>query len=70
VRLADTLDAMEVDWMPHPDVIKPALLQEIVQMLQLLLSDDEEQFTILLHGKATSHGKIGEGRDHDSASLH
>lgn len=69
VRLADPLDAVEVHWMSQSDVILPALLEEIAQMLELLLQDDEEQFTIFLHGKAPSHGEIGEGRDHDSLLL-
>jgi hypothetical protein len=68
VGLADTLDAVEVDWMSHLDFIIPALLQEIIKVTQLLLQGDEEQFTILVLGKATSHGKFGESGNHDICS--
>jgi hypothetical protein len=69
VGLADTLDAMEVDWMSHLDLILPALLQEVVKVLQLLLQFDEEQGAIFFSLKTGGDGKFGKGRDHDSTDF-
>jgi len=69
VRLADTLDAMEVDWMPRLDLIKPLQPQRGVQVFQLLLQDDEEHFIVVFSLKSGGDWKIGEGWDHDGLGF-